>query len=672
MGCTSSQIIYASPINHLYEPIKESKIYRAPEYIDNLYESCRKYPELRSIQDMILHSFKSFRFNKFLGTRLKNKDNNTFGKYEWKTYEQVHEICNQIGSAITRLNLAPTIKEYKDFELNFIAVYSKNREEYTILDLVCSLYGFILIPMYETLSENSLSYIFQQTGVSTAFCTSFQIDSLIRQSQEGLLAKLKNIVSFEDFTDLQKFEGKKAGLRLLNWAELLTEGIKEIQKYPKISPESIAIFSYTSAENPKAAMFTSRGLFLQIASGMSIPDLKLNQNDIYISILPLAYILERVMQGSVTYTGGAIGFYANDISNHKSDLKELKPTIIASFPMLLNKYYDAIQENTNKLTGLKKDFFIKATESKIEALKSDAVYTHKVWDQLVFRKMKQSLGDEVRLMISASAPIAEKTLEFLKIAFCCPIVEVYGQTESTGASHVTKIYDGRCGHVGGPLCGVEFKLVDVPEMHYTSKDRDSEDEPVLRGEVCIRGSTIFVGYYKEPQKTIEVIDSEGWLHTGDIGLIRKNGSLQIIDCKNNIFKLAITDEYVSPEKIENTYLRSKYIAEVFVYGDSSHQYLIGFFVPNMDLLNKLALSINFSGTMTELCENQQVKIKFLEEINASAKEEKLSFFELAKKIKLVPVLFGIKNLLTPLFKLKRYEAGIYFKQEIDKLYAEDL
>lgn len=155
-----------------------------------------------------------------------------------------------------------------------------------------------------------------------------------------------------------------------------------------------------------------------------------------------------------------------------------------------------------------------------------------MYDRLLFNKIKDRLGGRVRIMITASAPIAENVLKFLKCAFCCPIIEAYGQTESCGASFSTKIFDNVAGHVGGPAVGIEFKLRDVEEMGYLT----SKNPP--QGEVCIRGPSIFKGYFRNKELTDEVKDKEGWLFTGDVGMILPGNALKIIDRIKNIFKLS--------------------------------------------------------------------------------------------------------------------------------------
>ncbi len=170
----------------------------------------------------------------------------------------------------------------------------------------------------------------------------------------------------------------------------------------------------------------------------------------------------------------------------------------------------------------------------------------------VCKKFRAILGGRVRLMVTGSAPIATDVLNFLKVAFCCPILEGYGQTESSAASCITLPNDPRSGHVGGPLPCLKIRLRDLPDMEYTSNDT-----PYQRGEICFKGPSIFDGYFKNEEKTKEALH-DGWLWSGDVGVVLPNGSIRIIDRAKNIFKLA-QGEYIAPEKLENVYIQSPYI-----------------------------------------------------------------------------------------------------------------
>lgn len=229
-------------------------------------------------------------------------------------------------------------------------------------------------------------------------------------------------------------------------------------------------------------------------------------------------------------------FYRGDPNLLKEDIAKLRPTIFMSVPRLYNRFYDGIKAKIEAVTGLKKSFAERAITVKLENLHSSARYTHSVYDK-AFVGVRELFGGRCRLMITGSAPIQREVIDFLKVTAGCPIYEGYGQTESTAGSFITAAWDPTSGHVGGPTANTEFKLVDVPEMNYTSQDIQ-DGKPTPRGEICFRGFGIFLGYYKDEEKTKEAIDSDGWLHSGDIGMLLPNGSLKIIDRKKNIFKLS--------------------------------------------------------------------------------------------------------------------------------------
>jgi long-chain acyl-CoA synthetase len=173
----------------------------------------------------------------------------------------------------------------------------------------------------------------------------------------------------------------------------------------------------------------------------------------------------------------------------------------------------------------------------------------------VFDKFRAVMGGRVRFMVTGSAPISKDVLNFLKIAFCCSINEGYGQTESAAPASMTWTNDPECGHIGGPYPSCDFKLVDIPDMNYTSEDKDEEGNSMPRGEICYRGYNCFKGYFNNPEQTKQTIDEDGWVHTGDIGVIKQNGSIKIIDRQKNIFKLS-QGEYIIPDKLENKFSES--------------------------------------------------------------------------------------------------------------------
>ena len=270
-----------------------------------------------------------------------------------------------------------------------------------------------------------------------------------------------------------------------------------------------------------------------------------------------------------------MGFYQGDPLKLADDCVALKPAFFPSVPRLYNRIYGKIKSTLDGATGCKKWLIDKALKSKSDNLADTGATTHGCYDKLVFNKTAAILGGQVRVMVTGSAPIDKAVLDFLKVAFCCPILEGYGLTESAAGSCITDPSDPHSGHVGGPTEYVKFRLKDLPEMDYRITD-----QPYPRGEVCMKGPSMFSGYFKRPDKTAECHDEEGWFHTGDVALVYPNGSIRIIDRSKNIFKLS-QGEYIAPEKIENIFVLSHFVGQSFVYGDSLKNNVVAVVVPDV-------------------------------------------------------------------------------------------
>lgn len=289
-----------------------------------------------------------------------------------------------------------------------------------------------------------------------------------------------------------------------------------------------------------------------------------------------------------------------------------------------------------------------------------------IWDKLVFNKIKEKLGGRVRILGSGASPLSPDVMDFLRVCFGCMLIEGYGMTETSCIITLMDVGDVLAGHVGSPHAACEVKLVDVPEMNYTS-----EDEPYPRGEICVRGPIVFQGYYKDEVQTREVFDDDGWFHTGDIGLWLPGGRLRIIDRKKNIFKLA-QGEYIAPEKIENVYAKCKFVSQCFVYGDSFNSSLVAVVAVEPDVLRDWAASEGIQyEDLRQLCNDPRARNAVLAEMDDVGREAQLRGFEFAKAVTLVPEQFTLENgLLTPTFKIKRSQAKEYFAKAIANMYAE--
>lgn len=249
----------------------------------------------------------------------------------------------------------------------------------------------------------------------------------------------------------------------------------------------------------------------------------------------------------------------------KEDLPLLQPTFFPSVPRVYNKIYGIFNAKIAEMRGLVKCLVTNGLKTKIANYKATGSVTHCLYDK-IFKKFAAALGGKVRFMITGSAPISPDVLDFLKVTLCAPIIEGYGMTETCAGSVTQFIGDKVSGHVGGPLANVKIKLRDIPEMEYLSTNNPP------KGEVCMWGPSVMKGYFKNPDKTAESL-KDGWLHSGDVGLLNPDGSLRIIDRAKNIFKLS-QGEYIAPEKVENIFIKSEWLAQIWVYGDSLKDFIV--------------------------------------------------------------------------------------------------
>lgn len=344
------------------------------------------------------------------------------------------------------------------------------------------------------------------------------------------------------------------------------------------------------------------------------------------------------------------------------DIKELQPTVFPSVPRLLNRVYDKVMAGVSS-SAIKSKLLHMGLSSKEKEIQNGIIRNNSVWDKLVFSKLQQSLGGKVRLVTTGSAPLSPKILMFLRCCMGCPVLEGYGQTECGAICCLQMPGDGTIGDVGPPLRCNSIKLADVPDMNYNASEN--------KGEICVKGFNVFQGYLKDPEKTKEAIDADGWLHTGDVGEWTPAGCVKIIDRKKHIFKLA-QGEYIAPEKIENVFVRSPLVAQVYVHGDSLKSCIVAIVVPDPETVPKYAEEkLNLKGQMSEICQNEEFKKAVLASMVDIGKKAGLSSLEQAKDIFLFPELFSVENgLLTPTFKAKRADLKKYFASEIDQMYPK--
>ncbi|XP_055969938.1 long-chain-fatty-acid--CoA ligase 1 isoform X2 [Sorex fumeus] len=577
--------------------------------------------------------------------------------YEWLSYKEVADLSECVGSALLQ-------KGFKASSDQFIGIFSQNRPEWVIIELGCFAFSMVPVPLYDTLGTEAITYIVNKAELSLVFVDKPEKAKLLLEGVENKLTPgLKTIVIMEDSSSDVFEQGKKLGVEMMTLKAFQDLGRAHRQKPRPPKPEDLAVICFTSGTtgNPKGALITHRNIISDCSAFVKVTETILlpSPADTLISFLPLAHMFERVVECVMLCHGAKIGFFQGDIRLLMDDLKVLQPTVFPVVPRLLNRMFDRIFSQAN--STVKRWMLDFASKRKEAELRSGIVRNNSLWDKLIFKKIQSSLGGKVRLMVTGAAPVSATVLTFLRAALGCQFYEGYGQTECTAGCCLTLPGDWTAGHVGAPMPCNSIKLVDVEEMNYMAAKGE--------GEVCIKGPNVFQGYLKDPSKTAEALDKDGWLHTGDIGKWLPNGTLKIIDRKKHIFKLA-QGEYIAPEKIENIYMRSEPVAQVFVYGESLQAFLVGIVVPDAEALSSWAKKKGFSGSFDELCRNKDVSKAILDDMVRLGKESGLKTFEQVKGIALHKELFSVENgLLTPTMKAKRPELRKYFRSQIDELYA---
>ncbi|XP_022348854.1 long-chain-fatty-acid--CoA ligase 6 isoform X2 [Enhydra lutris kenyoni] len=537
--------------------------------------------------------------------------------YQWLSYQEVADRAEFLGSGLLQHNCKPSTDQ-------FIGVFAQNRPEWIIAELACYTYSMVVVPLYDTLGPGAIRYIIRTADISTVVVDKPQKAVLLLEHVERKETPgLKLIIIMEPFEEALKDRGQECGVVIKSMQAVEECGQQNHQAPvpPKPSDLSIVCFTSGTTGNPKGAMLTHGNVVADFSGFLKVTE--------------------------------------GDIRLLSDDMKALHPTIFPVVPRLLNRMYDKIFSQAD--TPLKRWLLEFAAKRKQAEVRSGIIRNDSIWDELFFNKIQASLGGCVRMIVTGAAPASPAVLGFLRAALGCQVYEGYGQTECTAGCTFTTPGDWTSGHVGAPLPCNHIKLIDVEELNYwTSKGE---------GEICVRGPNVFKGYLKDPDRTKEALDSDGWLHTGDIGKWLPAGTLKVIDRKKHIFKLA-QGEYVAPEKIENIYIRSEPVAQIYVHGDSLKAFLVGIVVPDPEVMPSWAQKRGIEGSYAELCANKELKKAILEDMVRLGKQSGLHSFEQVKAIYIHSDMFSVQNgLLTPTLKAKRPELREYFKKQIEELYS---
>ncbi|TKY71024.1 Long chain acyl-CoA synthetase 4 [Spatholobus suberectus] len=581
------------------------------------------------------------------------------GKYKWLTYKEVYDLVMKLGNSIRSCGYGEGVK---------CGIYGANCTEWIMSMEACNAHGLYCVPLYDTLGAGAVEFIICHAEVSIAFAEEEKIPELLKTFPNST-KYLRTIVSFGKVTPEQKQEVEKFGLAIYSWDEFLQVGQNQSFDLPMKKRSDICTIMYTSGTtgDPKGVLISNESIITLLAGVKRLLESvneQLNEKDVYISYLPLAHIFDRVIEETFIWHGASIGFWRGDVKLLIEDIGELKPTIFCAVPRVLDRVYSGLTQKISSGGFLKKTLFNFAYSYKLNNMKKGLTHgdASPLLDAIVFDKVKQGLGGRVRLILSGAAPLSAHVEGYLRVVSCAHVLQGYGLTETCAGTFVSLPNEiEMLGTVGPPVPNVDVCLESVPEMGYDAL----ASRP--RGEICVKGKTLFSGYYKREDLTKEVL-IDGWFHTGDIGEWQPNGSMKIIDRKKNIFKLS-QGEYVAVENLENIYSQVSSVESIWIYGNSFEAFLVAVVNPSKQALEHWAQENGISMDFNSLCEDSRAKSYILEELSKIAKEKKLKGFEFIKGVHLDPVPFDMeRDLITPTYKKKRPQLLKYYQNAIDNMY----
>jgi long-chain acyl-CoA synthetase len=566
------------------------------------------------------------------------------GDFQWLTYDEVGTQISEIASGLVKLGLRSGQN---------LALYSETRPEWTITANACFHQNIVVLTVYANLGHEQMVHAFKEGDIEVIVTNAALLKGIIEIVKE---IRIRSIVYTDKANNEVLSQLESMGVKLYKYEELREMGRSEPRDpNPPESSDSLAVIMYTSGTTgmPKGVMLSHRNVMATMGGAFVSFDIR--EDEIYLSYLPLAHILAFIIEMAILARGGTIGTGNNrslssaTVRNCKGDLEELAPSIFVGVPAVHDRIKAGIEAKIASSGKLSQAIFKFAYNQKKEAMKRGK--DTPLMNLIVFNKFKSALGGRVRFMVSGGAPLSPQCCEFMSVCFGVPVLQGYGLTETCGGSLVSELdsIDISARSSGAPLPCCEIKLVDVPEMNY----KHTDNPPT--GEIYLRGPSVSIGYYKNPEKTKEEWTPDGWFKTGDIGLLHKNGTFSIIDRKKNLIKPP-HGEYIAPERLESIYRNCPLVANIMVYVSSSYNEVIAFVHPNKRALEDWAEAQGIKKDFAGLCKDPKAEKEVLDGLGKIWQNARLKSIERIYAVKLFEEEWTPENSwLTAAMKLRRNE-----------------
>ncbi|MFH6771493.1 AMP-dependent synthetase/ligase [Gaetbulibacter aestuarii] len=585
--------------------------------------------EIKRIFDFPYYQKETYNLEKSLTTKYD-------GKWTSISSSEYIDRANAISRGLLKLGVKPNDK--------IAVISSTNRTEWNILDIGVLQLGAQNVPIYPTISSEDYEYILNHSESIYCFVSDEEVLEKVNEVKSN--TKLKNVYTFDHIKGEDHWEAVlKLGEDVSSQAEV--ETLKDAVK-----PEDLATLIYTSGTTgrPKGVMLSHNNLVSNVIdSEKRVPFEKGRSKAL--SFLPVCHVFERMILYLYQYCGVEIHF-AESIDKMSTNILEVQPTVMTAVPRLYEKVYEKIISKGAALSGIKKALFFWAVDLglKYEPYGQNGSWYElqlKIARKLIFSKWKAGLGGKLDLMVSGSAALQPRLTRIFAAAEM-PIMEGYGLTETSPVISVNDMRNGgfRVGTVGKVIDHVEVKI--------------AED-----GEILCKGPNVMMGYYKDPEKTAEVMTGD-YFHTGDIGEIDKDGFLKITDRKKEMFKTS-GGKYVAPALIENEFKQSRFIEQIMVIGEGEKM-PAALIQLNYDFVKEWAKRHNIEyKSDADIINNKTLLDRIQEEIDTA--NAKFGKWEQIKKFEITPDVWSIEaGHLTPTMKMRRRIIKEKYKDLIEKIY----
>lgn len=558
------------------------------------------------------------------------------GKWRKFSIQEYIEIVNNLSYGMLMLGVKPG---------DNVGIVSGNRPEWNMLDMAIMQIGAISIPIYPTISQDDYRYILNHAEMKVIFVEGKEL----RRKLEPVMPEVKTL------KDIFVFDEEDGDYRYID--QLITLGkentepekLKALKAAIKTGDMATIIYTSGTTGNPKGVMLSHSNIVSQIENLKSTPS---PWSRTALSFLPLCHAYERMLVYLYQFLGMSV-YYAESLATIADNIKEVTPTMMSAVPRLLEKIYDKLYLAGMKQKGVKKMIYFwafhLATKYQLEGMSSWMKFKLRIADKLIYSKWRAALGGNFDIVVSGGSAIQQHIASFFS-AMGMPVFEGYGLSETSPVIAVSQRGKNgrRFGTVGLPLPGVEVRLGE-------------------RDEILCRGHNVMLGYYRAPELTAEVIDADGWLHTGDTGKFTPEGQLIITGRLKAIFKTSF-GKYVNPQALESKFTESPLIENMIVVGENK-KFAAALISPDYIYLKSWCQKHGVEpGTNAEMIANPVVLKRYQDEV----KKYNAFFgdFEQVKRWQLVPEEWTQPGgFLSPTLKIKRNVIEEFYAERIEKLFA---